>query len=100
LLEDMIDVGAEMRRAIGEIFSQRRFRVQPVEPNSGLFYAHEPSNHSPSDGACPGWYLHVPAVTIGYIGFLLYASEEKWFVVEPSSVRLCGLGYGSSLFYG
>jgi len=29
-------------------------------------------------------------VTIGYIGFLLYASEEKWFVVERSSVRLCG----------
>jgi hypothetical protein len=28
----MIDVGAEMRRAIGEIFSQRRFRVQPVGP--------------------------------------------------------------------
>jgi hypothetical protein len=29
--------------------------------------------------------LQVPAVTIGYIRFLLYASEEKWFVVEPSA---------------
>jgi hypothetical protein len=34
--------------------------------------------------------LQVPAVTIGDIRFLLYASEEKWFVVERSAFGSAG----------
>jgi hypothetical protein len=40
-------------------------------------------------------------VTIGYISLLLYASEEKWFVVERSLLRnTFRSGLLSLIFYG
>jgi hypothetical protein len=40
-------------------------------------------------------------VTIGSVGFLLYASKEKWFVVDRSLVRnTFRSGLLSLIFYG